>query len=201
MRSFVKDVVRGFFTVFAFIPALVSGFGRISSIYTIFAHMAAMGPGRPGDLYRSAYYCLTLHKGSLNTRIGFGTFFAHSDSIIEPRVAIGAYCVLGHVHLATGVRMGTGTQVLSGARQHVRDDDGTLSIQGDRTRIKIGASAWIGAGSIVMADVGEGATIGAGSVVTKPVPAGATAVGSPAKVIRTSDRGTASVSGENVPSV
>jgi maltose O-acetyltransferase len=53
--------------------------------------------------------------------------------------------------------------------------------------IHIGRNVWIGGGAIVLAGVtiGDDAVVGAGAVVTRDVPDGSVAVGSPARVIRT----------------
>jgi len=53
--------------------------------------------------------------------------------------------------------------------------------------IKIGADAWIGAGSIILPGVtiGERAIIGAGAVISKDVPCAAIVAGIPGRVIRT----------------
>lgn len=56
--------------------------------------------------------------------------------------------------------------------------------------VTIGSNVWIPWEVFIMPGVtiGDGATIGARSLVTRDIPAGALAVGSPAKVIRTSDQ-------------
>ena len=52
--------------------------------------------------------------------------------------------------------------------------------------VRIGADAWVGAGTIILPNVmiGEAAIVGAGSIVTRDVPAGSVAVGNPARVIK-----------------
>lgn len=53
--------------------------------------------------------------------------------------------------------------------------------------VSIGDFAWIGMGCVILKGVtiGQGALIGAGSVVARDVPAYATAVGNPARVVKT----------------
>lgn len=58
-----------------------------------------------------------------------------------------------------------------------------------RTRaapIRIGANAWIGAGTLIMPGVtiGDDVTIGAGSIVTRDIPSGVLAFGQPCRVQR-----------------
>jgi acetyltransferase-like isoleucine patch superfamily enzyme len=73
-------------------------------------------------------------------------------------------------------------QILSGTRQHSRDDSGRLTDQGRVfRRISIGPHCWIGAGAIISADVGAKTTIGPGSVVTSDLPSGSTVSGNPAR--------------------
>lgn len=55
--------------------------------------------------------------------------------------------------------------------------------------VTIGSNVWIPWEVFIMpgVEIGDGATIGAGSLVTKSIPSGALVVGSPAKVVRTSE--------------
>ncbi|SMO79075.1 maltose O-acetyltransferase [Geodermatophilus aquaeductus] len=57
--------------------------------------------------------------------------------------------------------------------------------------ITIGDNVWLGGGVIVLPGVTIGAdtVVGAGSVVTRDLPAGVVAVGNPARVVRTLERG------------
>jgi acetyltransferase-like isoleucine patch superfamily enzyme len=181
----VKQIVQGIAFLFVIPFALVCGFGRLRILYTIFAHWCAMTPGIPGDYLRIAFYKLTLEECALDSRISFGSFFAHPEVRLASRVYIGSYCVLGRVRIGARTQIASGVQVLSGKHQHSRDAEGRISgsDEGSFTSVTIGADCWIGAGAIVMADVGDNTTIGAGSVVTKPIPAGSTAVGNPARLL------------------
>jgi acetyltransferase-like isoleucine patch superfamily enzyme len=184
-KRVLKSLAQACSLVVVFLPAAVSGFGRWSLPYEFFAHALALGPGLPGDYLRIAYYRLTLDTCSLSSRVSFGSFFAHATARLGPDVCIGGYCIIGMAAIGAGSQIGSATQILSGARQHKRNEDGGIS-SSDPARfitVTVGPGCWIGAGSIVMADVGEGSTVGAGSVVTRPVPPRSVVAGSPARPI------------------
>jgi acetyltransferase-like isoleucine patch superfamily enzyme len=174
------------FLVVAFPMALLSGFGRLKPLFTLFAHSCALAPGLPGDYLRIAWYRLTLEECSIESRIQFGSFFAHREARVARGVYIGCYCVLGMTHIGERAQIASGVQILSGGRQHPRDAENRImsAEHGIFETVRIGADCWIGAGSIILADVGSGTTLGAGSVVMYPVPANSVAVGNPARVIR-----------------
>jgi virginiamycin A acetyltransferase len=186
-KRLLKFAVHGLSLALVFPGAALSGFGRWEPVYSIFAHMAALAPGILGDYLRIAFYKLTLAQCSLSSRIQFGSIFAHSDARVGAGVYIGIYCVLGRTVIGDRTQIASGVQILSGRRQHSRDESGRItgSEHGVFAPVVVGADCWIGAAAIVMADVGEGSTIGAGSVVSRPIPPGSVAVGSPARVIKT----------------
>jgi virginiamycin A acetyltransferase len=186
LKAPLKKLLHAFFLSFAFPCALLSGFGRIETVYLFWAHLSAALPGLPGDYFRIAYYRLTLDDCALESRIEFGSFFAHPQARVGRGVYIGSYCVLGRTSIGDRTQIASAVQILSGSRQHTRDSEGRLLGSGNGLfeTVLIGEDCWIGAGAIVMAEVGKGSTIGAGSVVTKPIPPWSLAVGSPARVIR-----------------
>ncbi len=166
--------------------ALLSGFGRVETMFTLWAQWCALMPGLVGDYLRIAYYRLTLEECALESRIQFGSFFVHPQVTMGRDVYVGCYCVLGRTSIGERTEISSAVHILSGRHQHQRDSDGRLR-SADLSRfekIKIGSDCWIGAGAIVMADIGDRSTIGAGSVVTRPIPPGSVAVGSPARVIK-----------------
>jgi len=181
-----RPILCGVFLLLAFPCALTSGFGRIEAVYLFWAHFSALLPGLPGDYFRIAYYRLTLEECSLESRIEFGSFFAHPQARMGRHVYIGPYCVLGRTSIGDRTQIAGAVQILSGIRQHARDREGRIqgAEQDTFETVAIGADCWIGAGVIVMASVGKGTTVGAGSVVTKALPPDSVAVGSPARVIR-----------------
>ncbi|HVP00742.1 MAG TPA: DapH/DapD/GlmU-related protein [Bryobacteraceae bacterium] len=180
-----KRLIQGIAFVLVLPSVLLSGFGRARMIFCTFAQFYALVPGVAGDYLRIAFYKGTLEQCSLNSRVSFGTFFAHPEARVSEGVYIGAYCVLGRVHVGARTQIASGVQVLSGKSQHTRDAEGRISgsEHGAFSTVSIGADCWIGAAAIVMADVGDHATVGAGAVVTKPVPANSTAAGNPARLL------------------
>ncbi|MGD0499571.1 MAG: DapH/DapD/GlmU-related protein [Bryobacteraceae bacterium] len=187
LKRAVKSLLHGICLLLAVPPAAASAFGRWEPPFAFFAQAYAAIPGIVGDYLRIAFYRLTLEECSLTSRISFGSFFAHAEAKLGAHVYIGSYCIIGKTAIGARAQIASAVQILSGSRQHSRDEAGRISgsEQGQFTTVAIGADCWIGAAAIVMADVGQGATIGAGSVVTRPIPAGAVAAGSPARVIRT----------------
>lgn len=195
MKAAIKSVLHGIFLLLALPMALLSGFGRIEAVYLLFAQYCAVIPGLPGDYLRIAYYKLTLEECALESRIQFGSFFAHPQARLGKSVYIGSYCVLGRVTIGDRTQIASAVQILSGAKQHGRDAEGRIlgADHSDFRVVSIGADCWLGAAAMVMADVGAGSTIGAGSIVTKEIPAHSVAVGNPARVIRSLDAGVESL--------
>jgi acetyltransferase-like isoleucine patch superfamily enzyme len=187
MRKLVKACVQAVFLVLAFIPALLTGFGRLKAMFTFFAHGFATAPGGVGDYLRGGYYRMTLKSFDLTSRISFGSFFAHPEAQIGKNVYIGSYCILGRVSIGDGTLLASGVQVLSGQHQHTRSGEVEAFSGGEFVQVSIGSDSWIGAAATVMANVGSRTTVGAGSVVTKPIPDDCVAVGNPARVIRSDD--------------
>jgi len=182
VKALAKEIVRLVAKILVFPAACSSGFGRWHEPYLFFANTMALIPGVLGSYLRVAYYGLTLDQVGPGCHIAFGTYFSHAKSSLGARVGIGAYCVLGQVDIGEGTLVASRVQVLSGARQHVRDIAGHLTDKGRKfRRISVGPHCWIGAGAIVMADLGEKVTVGPGSVVQSDVPAGGNVAGNPAR--------------------
>lgn len=186
LKRSLKNTVRLVSFIAVFPAAAIAGFGRIKPLYIICAQMFALAPGIIGDYLRVTFYRLTLESYSIDSRVSFGSFFAHPQARVGSGVYIGSYCVLGRTEIGNGTQIASAVQILSGQHQHARDEHGAITgaEMGTFKTVRIGASCWIGAGAIVMADIGEGSTIGAGSVVTAAIPAQSVAVGSPARVIK-----------------
>jgi acetyltransferase-like isoleucine patch superfamily enzyme len=177
-KGFVAVAAR----VLVFPVACIAGFGRWRTAYVCFAQALALAPGIVGSYLRVAYYGFTLEGVGPDCHISLGSYFAQPTASLGPKVGIGAYCVLGSVDIGEGSLLASMVQILSGTRQHSRDDSGRLTDQGRVfRRISIGPHCWIGAGAIISADVGAKTTIGPGSVVTSDLPSGSTVSGNPAR--------------------
>jgi virginiamycin A acetyltransferase len=189
MKALLKQAARAICLVLAFPAAVISGFGRFRAGFVLCGQAAATMPGLPGDYLRAAFYWLTLRQFGAGSRVSFGTFFSTSDLLIGERVYIGAYCVIGRARIGRNTQIASHVQILSGSRQHARDEQGEIlgGEVGQFSATAIGANVWIGAAAVIMADVGERTTVGAGSIVTRELPAGVVAVGNPARVIRAID--------------
>jgi len=185
LKIFLKKFLHAVFLALAFPLALSSGFGRFPPAFRFWAQSCALVPGLPGDYLRVAYYRQTLEECSMESRVDFGSFFAHPQAKVARGVYIGPYSVLGRTAIGERTQIGSGVQILSGKRQHPRDAEGRImgSAHGIFETVGIGADCWIGSGSILLAEVGSRSTIGAGSVVVNPVPANSIAVGNPARVV------------------
>jgi virginiamycin A acetyltransferase len=179
-----KAVANGIALLLVLPFAVVAGFGRWSFPFRTFGQLLSLLPGLPGDYLRVAYYVLTLRRCSLHCRVSFGSFFAHSSSIVKSGVYIGVYCIIGSCEIGERTQIASQVQILSGRHQHARGADERIrgSNEQDFRTVTIGADCWIGASAIIMADVGSGTTIGAGSVVTRTIPSNVVAVGNPARV-------------------
>jgi sugar O-acyltransferase (sialic acid O-acetyltransferase NeuD family) len=116
----------------------------------------------------------------------------HPTVHIDSEVSLGkGICLCQGVIVVTGTRIGNCVNIHTGAtidHDNVIEEGANLG-PGVHTagRVKIRRDAFLGVGAVVIPDgeVGEGAIIGAGSVVVKPIPPFVTAVGVPAKVIKT----------------
>lgn len=182
LRSVLKRLAEIAARIAVFPAACLAGFGRWHQLYLFCAQLLAIVPGMPGSYIRVAYYRFTLDGVGPNCHIAIGSYFAHAASSLGARVGIGSYCVLGHVDIGEGTLLASGVHVLSGSRQHLRDDQGRLTDEGQTfRRISIGPHCWIGAVAVIMADVGAGATVAPGSVVSQNVPPGASLFGNPAR--------------------
>lgn len=186
-KRYLKFIAVGVAMLFALPWALIAGFGRFTEMFPLAAQACATAPGLVGDYLRIAFYKLTLQQCSLESRISFGSFFAHSSAVVGRGVYIGSYCVLGNCRIGDRTQIASHVQILSGRRQHPREASGQIGASSEREFqvIDIGQDCWLGAGAIIMAPVGARTTIGAGAVVVHPVEAGVIAVGNPARVIKT----------------
>jgi acetyltransferase-like isoleucine patch superfamily enzyme len=119
---------------------------------------------------------------------------------VKPCLSIGDRTYIGHLaHIVCVRNVSIGTDVLVADRVYVSDNtheyrDPRLPVKEQpvlfRGEAAIGNGSWVGEGvCIIGAKVGAHCVIGANSVVTRDIPDFSVAVGSPARVVKTLDRG------------
>ena len=148
--------------------------GKQEEVFSFFAQLLSLIPGKIGSYFRVAYYMPTVKQCPANTFIAFGTFFPHRNVVLEENVGIGAYCVIGCVHIGRDVMFASRVSVTSGKVQHIAPD-GRITRDVVLNVVSIGRKSWIGEGAIVMDDIGEECIVAAGCVVTKKIPSEALA--------------------------
>ncbi|WP_419581138.1 acyltransferase [Stieleria magnilauensis] len=138
---------------------------------------------------RQAFYRFVLQHCDADAYIGWNTVFSMAEASVGRRAYLGRFCSIGFAAIGDEAMLADGVQVLSGGREHDRENPVASPHEQGQTfhRVSIGKGAWIGAGAIVMADVGEFSIVGAGAVVTKAVPDRVIAVGVPAYVVKQID--------------
>src|SRR5579864_4402275 len=175
-RDLLKKALRGAALVVV-LPSLISYairsavLGRDRAIEGSTQALALI-PGLPGQYLRRAFLSQALERCASTAVIGFGTVFSKAGARLDENVYVGPGCVLGLVHLARNVLVGSGVHLTSGRHTHGTADD-TIPIrdqEGQPTLVRIGEGAWIGSAAVIMADIGRQSIIGAGAVVTAPVP-------------------------------
>jgi acetyltransferase-like isoleucine patch superfamily enzyme len=144
--------------------------------------------------------CLLDAKGSRNAGISIGDgVFVGRNTILSCKdgdIELGESANIGfNCEIFSASRVTIGARVLMAAYAYVVGGDHDFSDPAksvlEQTRksagVTIGDGAWIGAGAKMLDGIaiGERAIIGAGAVVRSDVPAFATAVGVPARVVRT----------------
>jgi Acetyltransferase (isoleucine patch superfamily) len=146
--------------------------------------------------------CLLDAKGETNAGISIGSgVFIGRNTILS--------CKNGDIEIADGANLGFNCEVFSASRVRIGRDTliaaysyliggdhdfsnpGAAVVEQRRhsTGIVVGEGAWLGAGAKVLdgVTIGDRAVIGAGAVVRENVPGGATAVGVPARILRSHD--------------
>lgn len=186
MRRILKKIFFGAAILWAspLIIATKIGFAfRNDAIFNVASTFLSLLPGKTGNYIRVAYYWGTLKKMSQDASIGFGSFFSKRSAVVHSNVYIGAYCILGNVHIGDNVFIASRVSIPSGRHQH--GGAATFSPGNQENcydKVEIGCGSWIGEAAVVMADVGRNCIVGGGSVVVKPVGDGCVAIGNPAKI-------------------
>ena len=155
-------------------------------------HLARICAGLVIRLFRfSANYLRLAHLRLRGLHCSGISYIHHRARVARPfNVTIGANCCIGRAYLYALDTISIGDRTIVG--DGVFLCAGTHDIDSAEFRlvtkpIVIGRCVWIATGATVLPGVtiGDGAEIGALAVVSRDVPGGATAVGNPARVVRT----------------
>src|SRR5262245_48930057 len=159
---------------------------RREDAFVFWAQALSPAPGVPGMYLRRAFYAWTLEGCALDSCVGFGAIFSNRQAVVESRVYIGPFALVGSVRLRRGCLIGSRASLLSGGRLHAQSASGDWlpTDPALREQIEIGENAWLAEGPIVMADVGPRAMISAGAVVSTPVPERVMVAGNPARFVK-----------------
>ena len=154
--------------------------------FVFWAQLLSLAPGMPGMYLRRAFYAWTLEFCSLDSCVGFGAIFSNRQAVVESRVYIGPFALIGSARLRRGCLIGSRASLLSGGRLHAQSASGDWlpTDPALRQQIEIGENAWLGEGAIVMADIGPRAMVSAGAVVSTPVPERVMVAGNPARFVK-----------------
>jgi acetyltransferase-like isoleucine patch superfamily enzyme len=148
-------------------------------------------PFSAGYKLRASIYRALLPRFGDDVVLHVGVVIQDSRTSFGTDVWVSHSAYVDYAEIGDSVLIGPHACLLSGDRHHFSDRiDIPIKSQGnpDKTPIRIGSGAWIGAHAVVMASVGRDAIVGAGSVVTKDVPPFAVVVGNPGRVLRFRDR-------------
>ena len=187
MRRILKNIIV-YFCILLVLPCIFLAWVEKKvcekeEIFSFFAQILSLIPGKVGSYFRVAYYMGTLDKCPAGTFIAFGSFFPHRNVVLEENVGIGAYCVIGCAHIGRDTMFASRVSVTSGKIQHIAPD-GRITRNVTLQTVVIGEKSWIGEGAIVMDDVGDECIVAAGCVVSKKIPSEALAGGNPCRILK-----------------
>ena len=191
MRTFFKGIL---FTIGFLVAFPMIFFSRLETwlagnnserVFGACREILSIIPTPLGNYMRRAFYWSNCTSVSWDTNFIFGSWLAHRDNKIAPRVTIGAYTFIGYANIGENVLFGAKVSIISGKYQHGRPDQrvNQEDTEDERVTIEIGKNSWIGQDVVIMANIGENCTVGAGSVVMKDVPDNTTVLGNPARKV------------------
>ncbi len=189
MKKVAKRLAN-FFAGFCVVPWII-----VYRIYRLFlgedravqwiSQRIACWSGLVGEYLRRAALKRVLEYVGDDVVISFGTIFSHCQVRIEDGAYIGAYCVIGKVHIGSNTLIGDRVIIPSGKYQHGFSctDVPIKHQQGSLETICIGEDCWIGSGSIILADIAAHCIVSAGAIVKDVTNEYEIVAGNPARVV------------------
>jgi virginiamycin A acetyltransferase len=190
IKQFFKGLIIGLALIiaapFAGLERLMRAVFHRDVFFSGQGELFSLVPAKFGRYLRNAYYYFTLRRCPLDCCFMMGVTFTHSEAEVGHRVYVGAYSLIGMVEIGDDTMISDHVYVLSGKNQHGTSNLDIPFQQQEQTftKVSIGSNTWMGANAVVMADVGKNCVIGAASVVTRAIPDYSVAVGTPARVIK-----------------
>jgi acetyltransferase-like isoleucine patch superfamily enzyme len=121
-------------------------------------------------------------------------FHIGDNCIIGSHISIREHTYIDGDYLEIGdnVMIAHSASIITGA--HIYDDELPMRDTLEARPVKIGNNVWIGAGARIIGEVtiGNNVIIGANAVVTKSIPSNVVAVGIPAKILKSINKGKSS---------
>ncbi len=120
------------------------------------SQFCALIPGKFGEMFRAAFYRLSLPGSSQRTAIGFLSTFSNTEAVLGAHVSTGVCCNIGKAEIGDQCILSSFVCIASGRRQHdFSEANIPIRLQGgEKTLVRIGRDCWLGASSVIMADVG-----------------------------------------------
>jgi acetyltransferase-like isoleucine patch superfamily enzyme len=124
-----------------------------------------------------------------------GVYLRHTERLrIGDHVSIHPMSYLdadGGLEIGSDVSIAHGTTIMTTEHDYEFSGGTMRDVPVKPAAVKIGNDVWIGAGVKILAgvNIGDHVVVGAGAVVTRDIPSDSIAVGVPARVVKSLDKG------------
>jgi acetyltransferase-like isoleucine patch superfamily enzyme len=124
-----------------------------------------------------------------------GVYLRHTERLrLGDHVSIHPMSYLdadGGLEIGSDVSIAHGTTIMTTEHDYAFSGGTMRDAPVKPSAVKIGSDVWLGAGVKILAgvNIGDHVVVGAGAVVTKDIPSNSIAVGVPARVVKSLDKG------------